>query len=178
MANLFKLFKIIKSCYKNFKESESEDDFLRLDSAVEEFLLQFDHYVDFVIKVYKDEYKLPVLEKWYNLTTCLEFEDMEIIPNLNAILKQFDNYNESTQSIFSDIDYVILNNVKLEEHISGNCFGCNKDSLVQGGYCEDCKCWDEEIRNNLKKLNNLDNFDFSSDDETSVEPPSEIDIIN
>lgn len=175
MANLYKLFKTIKEFYKLFKETESQENFNQLDDAVEEFLIQFDHYVDFVLKAYKKEYQLPVLKKWYSLTTCLDY-DNELVPQLNAILKEFDNGDKDTISIFDDVDYCKLQNLDLKKHVDKNCYGCNEDTLVQGGYCQECGYWNKDFEKNILKLQQYD--DDSNLTLYDIEPPSEIDIVN
>ena len=144
-----KLIKIYNRLLVNFPTNKKYSDYYC------EFLDELSNCVDDMIQNGKDEKLMNEALKLYFRHNELYFGDKDEDECIQYLLDDF--------GLFKDIlnyEYginrceVCLNKGDIpscvscgrEKYIEGNCPFCNKDTLVQGGYCEDCGKWNTDFK--------------------------------
>lgn len=137
--------------------------------------LAYDEYCDFLDQFsdcLDDMIQNSDNEKLINEALKLYFRHNELYFNENKTDEECVEYLIDDFECFPDIlryDYnmiIVCNvcngqgdlpecvNCGKTEIIEGNCPYCNKDTLVQGGYCEECNRWYDEYNNEYKEYKN------------------------
>ena len=144
------LFNYGKKCLEN----EASDNYC-------EFLDQLSDCVDDMIQNSEDEKLMNDALKLYFRHNELYFSDVDEKDCIKYLIDDFECFPDILNYEYNLIivcnvcngngDLPECPNCGKTEIIYGNCPYCNKDTFVQGGYCEDCNRWYDEYEEEYKQ---------------------------